>query len=226
MKIKYTIARSKRKTIAIHIRDACVEVRAPLHLPQSDIDDYLVKKEKWLVRHLALQLNRLKDRNAFSLNYGSMVFYRGKKYPILASDNNPEGFDGTAFNIPPALSPEGVKAACVRLYISLAKNYLPERTYELAGEIGAIPNAVKINSAKSRWGSCTSTRNINFSWLTIMAHDDVIDYLIIHELMHLKVMGRSKLYWEQVKSVLPDLEDRESRLFIFQERILRENWDV
>ena len=224
--IEYTVTRSERKTIAIHIRGGCVEVRAPMRLPQSSIDRYLTKKEKWIKSRLAMQLHRLEGRNAFSLDYGSMVLYRGKEYPVVAKSGNRAEFDGAAFNVPPGLPPEGVKAACVRLYILLAKSYLPGRTLELAQEAGVFPNAVKINSAKSRWGSCTSLGNINFSWLTVMARDDIIDYLIIHELIHLKVMDHSKTYWKQVESVLPDLEERKSQLLLFQERVLSENWDV
>ena len=226
--IEYTVTRSERKTIAIHIRGSRVEVRAPVHLPQSSIERYLIKKEKWLMSHLALQLYRLEGQNAFNLDYGSTVLYRGKEYPIVraAKSGDKAEFDGSAFIIPPGLTPEGVKAACVRLYISLAKEYLPGRTYELSGKVDVHPNAVKINSAKSRWGSCTSLGNINFSWLTVMAPDDVIDYLIIHELAHLRVMGHSLIFWSLVRHVLPDLKDRKSRLSVFQERVLSENWDV
>ena len=225
MSIEYTIKRSERKTVAIYVRNGCVEVRCPTWLPQSDIDEYVAKKKKWIELNLRVDSNRLKDRNAFVLDYGSMVFYRGKEYPVVAGRRDSTVFDCKAFSIPPDLSPEGVKTACVRLYISLAKYYLPERTKELARETGVFPKAVKINNAKSRWGSCTSTKSINFPWRLIMAPDEVIDYIIIHELMHLKVMNHSKLFWEQVDSVLPDWVDRRGRLVLFAERLSRENWD-
>ena len=226
MNFQYTITRSERETTAIYVRNGCVEVRCPTWLPQSDIDRYVANKKEWIERNLRADNSRLKERSAFVLDYGSMVFYRGKKYPVVAGLRDYAVFDCTAFRIPPDLSPEGVKSVCVHLYITLAKYYLPERTKELARKTGAIPNAVKINNAKTRWGSCTSTKNINFSWRIIMAPDDVIDLVIIHELTHLKVMNHSKLFWEQVDSILPDSEDRKWSLALFSERLARENWDI
>ena len=220
----YTIIRARRKTISIGIRDDRVIVRAPMFYQMEDIAGFVAEKEGWITANLAKSLERLEKRNAFSLDYGDMVLYRGEEYPIVAKSGNLVEFDCKAFNIPPGLTPERVKSACIQLYRVLAKQYLPGRTYELAKEMDVVPSMVKINGAKARWGSCGSKKIINYSWMLIMADDDVIDYIIAHELSHILEMNHSRSFWDIVETVIPDYKARQERLHLLQERVLNEDW--
>ena len=76
-----------------------------------------------------------------------------------------------------------------------------------------IPEAVKINritikEQKSRWGSCSSKGNLNFNWRLILAPEAVLDYVVVHEMCHLKYMNHSKAFWSEVERILPDYKDR------------------
>ena len=186
--ITYTLTRSKRKTVAIHIRDGSVEVRAPLRTPKRDIDRFVMSKEQWIAAKLLQSRERAQQREAFRRTCGDAV---------------------------PAQRAE---------FMNAAKSHIPLRVAHFAEKMGAAPAAVKINRAKARWGSCSAKKNLNFSWRLMMADDDVIDYVVVHELAHLKEMSHSPRFWAIVEGVLPDYRARQSRLRALQRRLSCEDW--
>ena len=214
----YTITRSKRKTIALYVRNGGVEVRAPLKAPKRDIDKFVASKEKWITDKLAQSNERAIRRENFNLNYGDTVTYRGNECPITAKPGNRLGFDYEQFYIPPDLSPEQIKAACVQIYRLLAKRDLTDKVLNYAKIMVVTPSAIKINGAKTRWGSCSTRKSLNFSWRLIMANDDVIDYVVVHELAHLIEMNHSPKFWAIVETVLPDYRERKAKLKLLQKR--------
>jgi len=222
--VEYTLIRSKRRTVAIHIIDGGVEVRAPLRMSRRDIDRFVISKEKWISDKLAKSKEQAKRREAFALDYGDAVLYRGKPCPIIAREGRRPGFDGTAFYMPPGLTPEEIMGACMKVYRVLAKDYFAARAFELAARMGVRPAAVRISGAKTRWGSCSVKKNINFSWRLIMADDEVIDYVIVHELAHLKEMNHSAGFWAVVEGVMPDYRKRKAGLREVQRRLAVEDW--
>ncbi|MCL2496968.1 MAG: M48 family metallopeptidase [Clostridiales bacterium] len=225
MVFEYKLIRSKRKTAAIYIREGGVEVRAPLKMPKSAIDEFIAAKEGWIRDKLAKSREQTERRAAFTLDYGDTVLYCGASYPIAAKEGHRAGFDGRSFYMPPDLTPEGIKAVCVRIYRMLAKQYLSERALYFAERMGAALGAVKISGAKTRWGSCSSQKNINFSWRLIMADGELIDYVVIHELAHIFEMNHSARFWQIVQSVLPDYQERKARLKELQYRLGGEDWE-
>ena len=207
--IEYALNRSNRKTIALYVRNGAVEVRAPLKAPKRDIDKFVASKEKWITDKLTDSISRRELRENFSLTYGNNVLYHGKEYPIAAKPGDRVGFDGKRFYMPPEMSPEQVKHACVQIYRMLAKRDLTIKTLGYTNQMGVMPIAVKINGAKTRWGSCSGKRNLNFSWRLIMADDDVIDYVVVHELAHITEMNHSARFWAIVGGLLPDYKKRQ-----------------
>jgi len=222
----YTLIRSKRKTIAIHITEgAAVVVRAPLNVPKANIDRFVVSKQDWIGRHLAARKQHIESKAAFTLNYGDLVPMQGKKYPIAAGIGKRMGFDGAFFYILPELSPNERKNAVIQVYRIIAKTLFTNKVFNYAKRMGVTPIAVKINGAKTRWGSCSGKNSINFSWRLIMAEDDVIDYVVVHELAHIKEHNHSGSFWMIVESVLPDYRQRQAKLKELQKRLADENWD-
>lgn len=223
--IHYVLNRSQRKTVAIYILKGGVEVRAPLRMPKRDIDRFVASKEKWIVDKLANVNKQAARREAFCLDYGSSFTYRGKQYLIEAREGNRIELEDALFYMPPGMEPGQIKAACVQMYRMLAKHDLNEKTLIFSKQMGVSPNAVKINSAKTRWGSCSSRKSINFSWRLIMADDEVIDYVVVHELAHLIEMNHSTRFWAIVKNILPDYRERKARLLALQKRLANEEWE-
>ena len=221
----YTLTRSKRKTVAIYIRDGCVEIRAPLKMPKHDIDKLVASKEKWILDNLAKSSLQAHRRESFTLAYGDTVTYCGKQYPITAKTGKRMGFDDESFYMPPDLSQEQIKYACVQIYRLLAKRDLTIKVMEFSKRMSVTPIAVKINAAKTRWGSCSGKKSINFSWRLIMADEDVINYVVVHELAHITEMNHSDKFWAIVERVLPDYKERQKRLKAMQKRLDGENWE-
>ena len=223
--VEYSLTRSRRKTIAIHLRGGQVEVRAPLHAPKRDIDMYVISKEAWILKNLAKVAALVKYQEDFTVDYGSIIVWRGKSYPIIMRTGNRAGFDGTGFYMPPGLTPVQIKATCVQIYKRLALTYLTERIGYYAKKMGVSPASVRVNSAKIRWGSCSAKKNINFSWRLALADDDAIDYVVVHELSHLIEMNHSTRFWAIVAAVMPDYAKHNVRLKVLNERLQREGWD-
>ncbi|MCL2408123.1 MAG: M48 family metallopeptidase [Oscillospiraceae bacterium] len=224
--IPYTLIRSRRKTVAIYVtKDAAVEVRAPLLMPKSSIDSFVKLKEQWILSHQALIRQRLTEKSAFALNYDDILTLCGETYPIRVERAGASGFDGKAFCIPPGLTSDEIKKAAVQIYKSVAKSLLTHKTAVFAEQMGVTPLAVKINGAKTHWGSCSGKNSINFSWRLIMADEAVIDYVVVHELAHIREHNHSPRFWAIVQDMLPDYKSRKQRLKSLQDKLLREDWD-
>jgi predicted metal-dependent hydrolase len=221
----YTLTRSNRKTIGLYVRNGSVEVRAPLKVPKADIESFVRSKQEWIEKTLARSAANAEKREAFALDYGGTVTYLGRERPIAARPGDRVGFDGSAFYMPPDLAPGQIKGACVQIYRMLAKRDLTAKTLAFAERMGVMPLSVKINGAKTRWGSCSAKRSINFSWRLIMADDDVVDYVVVHELAHITQMNHSPRFWTLVAAVLPDYEERQERLKELQARLNAEDWE-
>jgi len=219
----YNLIRSKRKTLGLYIRGGVLEVRAPLKMPKHEIEKFIATKEKWITDKLAHSQEQAQSRENFQLDYGDMVLYLGKRYPIVSKTGNRVGFEDSFF-MPPNLSSEEIKSACVQIYRMLAKRDINNRVLEFSKRMAVTPASVKINSAKTRWGSCSSRKSLNFSWRLIMADSDVVDYVVVHELAHLIEMNHSQKFWTIVENVLPDYRQRKQRLRELNKRLAKEDW--
>jgi predicted metal-dependent hydrolase len=133
-------------------------------------------------------------------------------------------FKDERFCIPPGLTAVQIKQVCVQLYRMLAKRDLGSMVHDFAKRMSLTPSAVKISNSKARWGSCSVRRNLNFSWRLIMADDEVIEYIIVHELAHIAELNHSTRFWSIVESAIPDYKAREKRLKELYEKLCAENW--
>jgi len=174
---------------------------------------------------LAESQAKAEQRNSFELHYGDRVLYRGKTYPITAKPGNRAGFDGISFWMPPGLPPAQIMGACIQVYRLFARQVINEKVLAYAKRMNAKPSSIKINGAKTRWGSCSAQRNLNFSWRLMMADDAVIDYVVVHELSHIVHMNHSAKFWSVVENVLPDYRMRQAELKKLQRCLSLENWE-
>ncbi|MDR2532787.1 MAG: M48 family metallopeptidase [Oscillospiraceae bacterium] len=225
MDIAYILNRSKRRTIAIYIRDGGVEVRAPMRTSVREIEQFLSEKQKWILTHLSQSKEQSERKQGFTLNYGDKVLYSGKQYAITPSSSGRIGVSNDSFYIPAGLPCEQIKSACVEIYKILAKSDFTLKVYDYAAKMSVMPTSVRVNSATSRWGSCSAKKSLNFSWRLIMADDDVIDYVIVHELAHLLEMNHSVRFWAVVERVMPDYRERKVKLKELHQKLNVEDWE-
>jgi len=223
--VDYTLTRSLRKTIVLQVRDGSIEVRAPLKSPQSVIDRFVSSKEKWIEDKLSYFNERARLRANFHLNYGDHILYRGRKCPIESRFSGSPGFEDDTFYVPAGLNSDEIKEACIKVYRKLAKQELVNRATFFAELMSVSPTTVRVNGAKTRWGSCSSKGSLNFSWRLIMADDDLIDYVVVHELAHLSEMNHSDRFWDIIGNILPDYKLRKARLKKLHMSLGDEVWD-
>jgi len=225
--MEYLLTRSKRKTVALYVRNGVVEVRAPLWVRKAEIEKFVSDHTEWIKDKLDKSQAQQSQRDNFKLKYGDTILYRGREYPIVANMENRAGFDAAAnhFYIPSGLDSAEIKATCIQTYRILAKNYILQQTLSIAKLMDVTPSVIKINSAKTRWGSCSIKKSLNFSWRLILADDETINYVIIHELAHLTEMNHSRRFWKIVESILPDYRKYKIRLKELQKKLILENWE-
>ena len=94
--------------------------------------------------------------------------------------------------------------ALEKRYKEAARSYIPKRAAYYHAMTGGVYNRIAIRDQKTRWGSCSSKGNLNFNWRLIFAPEDVLDYIVVHELAHRKEMNHSPAFYAVVASVLPD----------------------
>ena len=226
---KYKLTRSKRKTLGIKINeDASLEVKAPINISQEKIDEFVQSKEKWIAKHTKEILERYEIKKQFTLNYGGSVSVRGKPTEISRAKGEYASYDHqkSKIYIPKiAKSPETIKLVIVKLYKLIAKNHINQRVSFFGREMNVNPTAVRITSAKTRWGSCSGKNSVNFSWRLIMADDETIDYVVVHELAHIKEHNHSPKFWNIVESIFPDYKKQKEKLKILSEKLSKEDWD-
>ena len=97
-----------------------------------------------------------------------------------------------------------VRNALSDWYECHALKKLIEKTKQYAGIIGVSPNSISVKNYKSRWGSCSSKGDISYNWRIILAPPHIVNYVVVHELCHLRHMNHSPAYWKSVKQVFPD----------------------
>lgn len=191
------LIRSKRKTISIIVKnDASVEVRAPLKMKQSEIDAFVLSKQKWIDKNTA-KIRELNTKN--QLASGSVIPFFGLERTIFYADiKEPEIIEDKI------LIPLGkdIKYSLLSLMKTAAQGYIPNRTAELSKIMNTQYSSILINSASTHWGSCTADR-VHFSCLIMLADKETIDYVIIHELAHIIHHNHSALFWEEVAKYCP-----------------------
>lgn len=103
---------------------------------------------------------------------------------------------------------ESVRELVEQWYRNEAKKYFAAKITVYEGKIGVRSNRLFVKDQKSRWGSCSSKGNINLNWRLLFAPEQIAEYVIVHELCHLKQMNHSTAFWEEVEKILPDYRER------------------
>ena len=98
---------------------------------------------------------------------------------------------------------ERIETKC--LYTKIKRNDY-QKSFLFARLMGVSYRNITIREQKTRWGSCSSEKNLNFNWKLILAPPEVLDYVVVHELCHLKEINHSKAFWDEVGKVMPEYE--------------------
>jgi predicted metal-dependent hydrolase len=223
--IDYRLIRTKRRSLAIHItKDARVEVRAPFRLPESEIERFILSKRAWILRCVDKANEGVRARAAFSLEFGDSVTVCGREREIVPIASDVPAFADGKLALPARCGAADIQPAVVRLLKQAADRILREKTDLFAEQMKVKPRSVQIGNARTRWGSCSADNRIRYSWRIVMGDEETIDYLVVHELAHIRQHNHSRRFWDEVAVVLPDYRARRRKLRDLQEKQNREQW--
>lgn len=211
--IDYSIVFSSRKTISICItKDGTVLVRAPRFVSKKEIHKIVMQKSDWIIRKQRewMERNNNGDNNLErSFVEDSMMPYLGEEYPIHILLKNVKKAKvelvGKHFMVTCSeVDKESIRKAFVEWYVNKAKEVYQDRIVYYYNIIQEPFGQVRIKDQKSCYGSCSSRRNLNFNYRIVLAPLQVLDYIVVHEMCHLKQMNHSKMFWAEVEKVMPD----------------------
>ena len=223
--IKYNVIRSDRKTVGLEVSiEDGVKIRAPEELSENEIEEVVEKKAEWILKkqdklsdvkpaptpkeflsgeklpYLGRRY-RIKVKESDNVDQVKVKFYQGKFWIMVSKDVS----DSDSRR-------ELIRDEAIQWYRSHADQKIRERVKKYQEQIGEAPNLIKVKKQKKRWGSCSSKRNLNFNWKLIMAPMSVVDYIVVHELAHLKYPNHSKEFWQLVEAVIPNYEEKQEWL--------------
>lgn len=200
------IIRSKRKSFSIELdKEGILTVRAPSRASVKEIKDVVNKKSSWILKKRRFIMEKRTEFKPKEFVDGEKFLLLGNELPlkILDAPNFSIKYEKNQFLLDRGAL-EHAKDAFELLYRNLAKRLFRERI-AMFSSITKIPyNKVKITDAKTRWGSCSSRKNLNFSWRLVMAPSPVIDYVLVHELAHIIELNHSPRFWNLVEQMFPD----------------------
>ena len=190
------IIRSNRKTLSVCID--CfgkLKVRAPRRCTDERIFAFLQEKEAWIVRQQAKMKGACIDLPEENLNGYSFLLF-GEKHRITLVKDKYIRFDGDKKEI--FVPEKNAKERLVKWLKENAKRILTEWTMRRVNEMNVQIKSVEISVARSKWGSCSFDNKIRYSFRLLYAPKDVIDYVIVHELAHVKEKNHSPAFWQEV----------------------------
>jgi len=220
--IDYEVVRTDRKTVGIILdNDKNLTIRSPKNTEEDEIRKIIEDKSSWILKKLTEidkikpppkpkeflsgeklpylgRRYRIKTTGSESIKKVKVMLYQGKfiiEYPKKLEQNEEK-------------RREAVRDELISWYREHAKEKIKERAEKYRKILGVKPNNVVIKKQQKRWGSCSSKRNLNFNWKIIMAPMSIVDYVVAHELVHLKHSNHSKDFWQSVETIIPDYEER------------------
>ena len=203
------VIRSRRRTLALEIgRDASLIVRAPMRVSMREIERAVFARRFWIGKKQRIARDRKSRIPLRRFAEGDGFLYLGKSYPLSVAENaaRPLSFDG-GFRLDRRYLPSA-KKLFTEWYRKEAYTKIKQRLDLYAGYMRLKYRKFGISNAKRRWGSCTALGNIYISWRLLMAPEEIIDYVVAHELAHLAEKNHSKRFWSRLGTIIPDCRKR------------------
>lgn len=196
---------NRKKTVSFRIKNQEVIISVPKFLSNSEIYNLVEIKINWIKNKLALEKLNI-DSIKRKYENGDVFLYLGSEYSLKIknsyNDNIYINDKSLIVEVNNELDTNNIKNNIKNWYIAEAKKYLIKTNsyYEIL--IGVKSNKLLFGQYKSKWGSCNSQKTISYDWRIIMAPFEVIHYLIIHELCHIKYPNHSIYFWKYVEKFM------------------------
>ncbi|GKS98630.1 M48 family metallopeptidase [Acidovorax sp. SUPP3434] len=224
--VAYALQRARRRTIGFTVGADGLSVRAPGWVSLAAVDAALQEKSAWILRKLGEAQDRQQrvDGARIAWGDGAVLPYLGEPLTIVldpahrfrgpggALVEGPGGQRQLHIGLPHAAAPAQVRDAVQAWLMRDARQRFTARLDHFAPLLGVRWTSLRLSSAQTRWGSARSDGSIRLNWRLLHYRPAVIDYVVAHELSHLRVMDHSPRFWDTVRSVVPDYADLRGRL--------------
>ncbi len=189
----------------------------PVIITQKGIETILRRHQNWIVNQLAKLEKEQQREPPFKLEHGAKLPLLSETYKLsLKSGNGKHGHlilrDFTVEIYLPEKTASWIYPGIELWYREMANRFLVERTKFWAQSMKVKYNRIRIKNQRSLWGSCSQKGNLNFNWRIMLLTPKEADYLIIHELAHIREMNHSSRFWLLVKKHCPDYRTSKSFL--------------
>ena len=208
-KIGYTLKQSCRiRGIRLEIHDnSGLIVIVPKGFNQQQVTDILVKKTQWILRHIPVQRPVQMPLFRKEIDHGEKLPFLGNTIELVLNNNDSQ-VPGTAILkgrklfVTPA---ENVSQAQIleKWYRAQAARVFREKADRFKTIMGIHCNLIIIRGQRKRWGSASHSGNISINWKLLLAPEEIVDYVILHELAHLKHMNHSRKFWDYLSRYCP-----------------------
>jgi len=217
--VAYEFKRGKRRTIGFVVGPDGLEVRAPNWVPLYEVEAALHERSDWIIKQLgqARERHERLSRTRIEWRDGALVSFLGQQVrvvlapgqvPVVAGAGALLEVGDTCLTLQVALdasaAPEQIGDVVQAWLMRQAKRVFAERLDHYAPQLQVRWRKLSLSNAATRWGSAGIDGSIRLNWRLIHFKLPLIDYVVAHELSHLRVMNHSPRFWETVRSVLPD----------------------
>ncbi len=219
--MQYQLIKSKRKTIAISFdRDGNLVVKAPWYVSDREIERFVASKEEWILataKRLAMQKKKKEEGRPQLMNGDQLPFLNERLMLSVFREESSrcrvkKAGDRLLLFVPYEADYDVRRTAIEKWYRKMAAQWIRERAMLFAGVMQVSFSEIHIKDQKSRWGSCSGLSNLNFSFRLMLAPEAVAEYVVIHELCHLRYMDHSQNFWQMVETFCPDYKVRKKWL--------------
>ena len=224
-KIEYSIKRSHQRNSAEVALDPelGVVVTCPNDLDENQVENLVIKKAPWILQKLKFTQEGVVKPSVREYISGETYHYLGRRYRLkVVEDESISPYEVKLregrfrIRVPP-FSEENhrdvvVPSALRWWFNNKAERKLLERAKLYATKIGITPKKIVIKNQMKRWGSCTKDGVVHLNWRIIMAPMSVVDYVVVHELIHIDIDRHSNEFWKTLRAILPDYERRKEWL--------------
>jgi predicted metal-dependent hydrolase len=204
------VRRSKRKTVALHVRDGAPELRAPWHVSDTDLKRFLSDRQDWLNRALRSQAEKREQKPDFSQQAHCPLMDERLTLQLSRGARSQWRRDqDRLYLVAPLLDKPHVHHVLADFYKTQARFYLTEKTLQRVHTEGWENHLtdIRLRRTKTKWGHCTATGRIPYNWQIMMAPERIIDYLVAHETAHLLHPHHGASFWNEVTRLHPHWQD-------------------
>ncbi|NYH18343.1 M48 family metallopeptidase [Paraburkholderia bryophila] len=217
--LHYALKRSARRSIGFAIDSTGLTITAPRWVTLADIETAITEKQRWIFTKLIEWQTRVEQRALPKVDWkdGAEVPYLGQ--PVRVILGSPQGTlqfstSDSALQVPLPLhaDPQQIKDRVQGWLQGEAKRLFGERLAIYSEKLGVSYRTYALSSAATRWGSCSSDGKIRLNWRLIHFPLSIIDYVVAHELAHLREMNHSPRFWQTVESIFPEFREARQTL--------------